>query len=110
MGQYMFRALVTLDTAAGEVPAAGYPSGTHHVMVHAHRPGRPGGEKYFEAVITRDDGQPLRPGEQAVVTITVPDLDAEALLAAGERFALWHGSDIGHGVVSRQVFTPGSPS
>jgi hypothetical protein len=110
MGQYMFRALVTLDAAAREVPAGGYPSGTHHVMVHARRPGRPGGERYFEAVITRDDGQPLRRGEEAVATIAVPDEDAEAFLAEGERFTLWHGSDIGHGVVSRRVFTPGSPS
>jgi hypothetical protein len=109
MGQYVFRALVTLDAAAGEGTVREYPSGTDHVMVHA-RPGRPGAERYFEAVITRDDGKPLRSGDHAVVTIAVPDEDAGAFLAMGELFALWHGSDIGHGVVSRRVFTPGSPS
>lgn len=110
MGQFIFRALITLDTAADENPAREYPSGTHHVMVRAPRPGRPGEEKYFEAVITRDDWQPLHPGDHAVVTITLADDEAEEFLAAGQHFTLWHGSDIGHGVVSRRVFTSGSPS
>lgn len=110
MGQFVFRALISLHDAPGGGPAREYPSGTHHVMVRARRPGRPVEERCFQAVITRVDQQSLRPGDHAGVTIAVPDEDAGEFFADGQRFTLWHGSDIGHGVVSRRVFTSGSPS
>lgn len=111
MGQFMFRAVITLDAAPGEGPVREYPSGTHAVMVRASLPGNAAEDKYFEAVIAREDGKPLRPGDDAVVaTVTVFDDDAGEFLAGGQHFALWQGRDIGHGVVSRRVFASGSPS
>jgi hypothetical protein len=43
------------------------------------------------------------------VTITVRDDEADAFFDAGLRFALWSGSDVGHGIVSRRVFTDYAP-
>jgi hypothetical protein len=61
-------------------------------------------------VITRDDDEPLQPGTHTVVTITLTSDRAEAPLEAGQCFAVWNGDDMGHGVISRQVFTSFGPS
>ena len=65
---------------------------------------------FFPAVITRDDEQPLQAGPHALVTITLTSHGAQAPLTSGERFALWAGDDIGHGIISRQVYTAFGPS
>jgi hypothetical protein len=104
MRQIKYRALVTLDAPAKGGPGRQYPSGTHALMVHARRIGQPSCDKYFPASIYPDDEQPLMPGEQRIVTITVAEDDAPAYLAAGQPFTIW-GASSGHGVISRRVFT-----
>jgi hypothetical protein len=99
-----FRALLTLDPAGPQDQPAQYPSGTHSLMVRfgdisAHRE-RP----CFPAAIYRVDEQPLRRGDASVVvTLEVAGDDACAQLAAGQRFTVWNGADIGHGVISRRI-------
>jgi hypothetical protein len=66
--------------------------------------------RYFPAEICWDGEQPLHPGGQAVVTVTVTDDDAAAFLGAGQPFTLWSGGAVGHGTVSRRVFTEYGPS
>lgn len=116
MRQFRFRALVTLDIA--ELPAGPpcpdglqYPSHTRSLVVHA-RPLRAdtGPARYFPAEIWRDDEQPLRPGDRAVVTVRVSDDRADGYLDAGQEFALWSGTEVGHGTVFRRVFTDYGPS
>jgi hypothetical protein len=109
MRQFRFRALVTLDPPAPGTQATEYPSGTHKLMVHARCINEPSRGRYFPAVITRDDEQPLQPDRQAVVTITVADDDAPFYLATGEPFTLW-GTGHGHGIITRRVFTASGPS
>jgi hypothetical protein len=78
-------------------------------MIHTSGSGQPSCSKYFPATITRDDGQPLKPGERQVVTITVTDDEAGLFLAPGTPFTIW-GGGYGRGIVSRRVFTNSSPS
>ena len=102
MKQFRFRALVTFDAVARGCPARQYSSGTRALMVHTVRTGN--------RVITRDDEKPLQPGTHTVVTITLTSDGAEAPLQAGQHFAVWNGDDMGHGIISRQVFTAFGPS
>jgi hypothetical protein len=79
-------------------------------MVRVRCLGLPGRTRYFPAEICRDDELPLQPGDHAVVTITVTDDEAAAYFGVGQRFTLWNGEDVGHGVISRKVYTASSPS
>jgi hypothetical protein len=106
---YRFRAIVTLDAAARDVPALHYPGGVHAVMVHACRRDAPGCDRYFPAGLCRDDERPLGPGDHAQVTITVTDDEAMSYLGPGQRFTLWTGGEVGHGIISRRAFTLSGP-
>jgi len=110
MSSFRFRAVVTLNGAARGGRVAGHPDGTNAVVVHAGRLGQPGTDRYFEAAIGREDRQALHDEGHAVVTITVADGQALDFFAPGQHFALWDGVDVGTGVISRRVFTTGSPS
>lgn len=102
--QFRFKAVISLDPAA-RLPAAQDTAETHSVMVHASRPDLPGSDRYFPAVIARDDEHPLSPGDsRVIVTISVPDDEAAEFFSPGRPFALWTGTDVGHGTVSRHVF------
>jgi hypothetical protein len=113
--QARFRALITLDPAepcpAGlHPPAQQYPNHTHALMIRVRSLRSTGSIRYFPAEICWDSERPLRPGDHAVVTITVTDDEASAFFDAGQRFALWSGGDVGHGTISRKVYTDYSPS
>ena len=69
-----------------------------------------GSIRYFPAEISWDRGQWLHPGDRAWVTVTVTDDDAGAYFDAGQRFTLWSGGDVGHGLIARKVYTQYSPS
>jgi hypothetical protein len=107
-----FRALIALDSPAGQVrrPALTYSNHTHTLMVKIHCPGRPGSVRYFPVEICWDDAKALRPGDRAVVTINMSDDDAGTFFCAGQRFRLWCGRDVGHGTISRRVYTDYTPS
>ncbi|HUB42884.1 MAG TPA: hypothetical protein VMA72_28855 [Streptosporangiaceae bacterium] len=109
MRLYRFRALVTVDPPAANTPDRSYASGTRAFLVHANRIGEPARAKFFQAMMTWDEDTELRPGDRAVVTITVADSDAPAYLDAGQRITLWGGGS-GHGMVARQVYTASAPS
>jgi hypothetical protein len=113
MRRFRFRALVMIESLAPGRPrrdSGGLESSaTHALMVHASRSGQPSSGKYFPATISRDDGQPLEPGERQVVTITIADDEADLFLAPGRPFRIWGGGS-GRGIVSRRVFTDSGPS
>jgi hypothetical protein len=110
MTTFKFRALITLGPAAHDSQGHDYPSGTRAVMVRASSLAMPAHRKYFEAVIERDDAPSLHHGDREIVTIAVTDSHAGEFFAPGQHFTLWNGHDNGTGVVSRQVYTTGSPS
>lgn len=116
--QIRFRALIALDPVGSRRaaslrpsrhPAQQYPNRTHTLMIRALRLRSPGGIRYFPAEICWDDEQPLHPGDHAEVTITVTDDEAPDYLDAGQRFTLWSGGEVGHGTISRKVFTEYGP-
>jgi hypothetical protein len=109
LSQFRFRALVTLDAPRDDTAARQYPSGTHALLVQARHLSKPAYRRFFPAEISRDEQQPLKPGDHAVVTITLSDDAAGAYFAPGQHFTVWNGSDVGHGVISRRVFTTSGP-
>jgi hypothetical protein len=114
-----FRALITLDPADGH-PAAPtrptraradeYQTHTHCLVVRVPHPRDPALIRYYGAEISWDDQEPLHPGDKHKVTITVTDDDAPEVLIPGQRIKLWAGEEVGHGVISRRVFTEQSPA
>ena len=112
MRLFRFRAVVTIRLPGAPRSGRAYESGARNVTVHARHIGPPPGDRYFPAAMTWEEPQDLwsgDKGDKAVVTITVADEDALDYLAAGRPFTLC-GSHSGHGVVTRQVYTDGSPS
>jgi hypothetical protein len=124
MHQVRYRALIALDSAPAEpdglvmrrmlrAPLAPLPrryaNHTHALMIRACCLTRPEYARCFPAELSWDDEQPLYPGDRAEVTITMIDDDAPAFFGVGQRFSLWDGADIGHGTVSRKVFTEYGP-
>jgi hypothetical protein len=112
--QFRFRALITLDPAGPRSsplhpPAQQYPNHTHALVVLAHPLHGADRCRYFPAETCWDGGEPLHPGDHAVVTLTVNDDEAGEFLGTGQQFVLWSGGDVGHGVVSRRVFSEGGP-
>ena len=106
---FRFRALVSLNPGVPDIPAGHYPSGARMVLAEACLPDRPGRCRDFRAALCRDDGLPLRPGDHAVVTITLSGDEASAYFCPGQQFILWSGADIGHGVISRRIFVHSGP-
>lgn len=118
LSQMRYRALITLDPAGtrpalpsrpSRPPAKPYMNHTHALMVQAPRLRSPGGTRIFPAELCWDDGQPLYPGDHAEVTITVTDDEAPEFLGAGQRITLWSGRGVGHGTITRRVFTEYGP-
>lgn len=120
MRQVRYRAVIALDSAGeravkaaagtdvAEIPRQ-YRSHTRGLMVRAPSLSLPARSRSFPAELCWDDEVPLHPGDRHVVTITVTDDDAPAFLDAGQHITLWDGGEVGHGTISRQVFTEYGP-
>lgn len=111
MKRYKYQALVRLlpgdDAAEAARPAL--PAGTSRMVIKAENR-ETHTRKLFSSLVTRED-TPGAPGDSAAarssaitVTFVVLGDDACDYLAAGERFALWDGHDLGSGVITRRVF------
>jgi hypothetical protein len=104
--RFTFKAVVSLERTGWHPrpPVAQYPEETRSLMVHVPTPDSHDAGSFLPAVIVRDDEQPLRPGDSyVIVTISVPSGEASRLFSPGSHFALWAGTDVGHGAVSRHV-------
>jgi hypothetical protein len=64
----------------------------------------PSADRAVPIAVTREG--PLVPGERHshTVTVTVNGDRPGQFFRPGQHFAVWNGSEIGHGVVSRRVF------
>ena len=104
--RFKFAAVVTLD-AAGRSRGQ-YLSGVPGLMVRAPSCRLPARRQYFPALVFTDDDQPLRPGDKGIhVVMSVPDDDAGTFFQAGQHFALWDGTDVGHGTVAQRLVFQG---
>ena len=91
-------------------PEDTYLSYTHELMLRAESRLKPGHYRTFSAVLCWDDEDtPLHPGDRHVVTVTLTDEEAQEYFGAGLSFTLWSGRDVGHGTISRRVFTEHGP-
>lgn len=109
VAQSRFRALIALDRLEGD-RAREYANSARGLMVEAHCPGPPGSVRYFPARMCWDGDQALHPGDHAVVTIVMNDEDAGEFFHAGQDFRLWSGRVVGHGTISRKVYSEYTPS
>jgi hypothetical protein len=104
--RFKFAAVITLDTARR--PGGQYLSGVPGLIVHAPSCQPPARHQYFPVVVYTDDDLPLRPGDRGIsVVMSVPDDDAADFFQPGRHFALWDGTDIGHGTVAQPLFFQG---
>jgi hypothetical protein len=114
MHQARYRAVITLDPAKPPAPlhppVLAYQNHTRALVVRARPLHSVGSLRAFPAEICWDSEQPLHPGDRAWVTITVTGDNAGAYLDAGQRFDLWSGDDVGHGLIALKVFTEYSPA
>ena len=119
MTQTRFRAIITLDqlgmqdvptTRPFRPPEGEYINHTHHLVVRAPQLRDPALVRYFTAEISWDEEQPLHPGDHAKVTITLTDDEALEFLGPGQHIDLWSGACVGHGTISRRVFSEHVPS
>ena len=103
MKRYKYQAVVSLYLPQQGGLQTSLPSQTRCLVVRAqHRDTHR--SKLFSSVVTTDDEQPLRPGDaHRIVTMQVNGDDATQYVGAGEHFELWFGTDVGHGVVARQL-------
>ena len=90
---YTFRALITAHPAARIRDAPGYLDRRRIRCVL-----QPHDRSYFPAVISRDQHQPARPGEYAMISVLLADSEAAAFFAPGQRFAIWADAMVGHSV------------
>lgn len=101
MKRYKYQALVTLLPDDGGAPPA-LPAATTRMVIKAeHR--KTHASKLFSSLVTIDDTLVPRTTGVTVTFVVLGD-DAGEYLAAGARFALWNGHDLGLGVVTRRVF------
>jgi len=104
--RYKFSAVVALDAARRR--GGQYLSGVPGLIAHAASCVPPARHQYFPAVFYTDDDRPLRPGDHGVsAVLSVPDDDAAGFFQPGQRFALWDGTDVGHGTVATPLFFQG---
>lgn len=107
--QARFRALIVLNQLDGDTGRE-YANRARGLMIEAYCPGPPGSVRFFPARISWDGDQALHPGDHAVVTITMTDDDAGEFFEAGQQFRLWSGRVVGHGTISRKVYSEFTPS
>ena len=101
MKPHKYQALVTLNPPGDGGLDAKPPL---HIRRLAVRPDH--GGKLFSALVSVEDGSLLSPGTADIIArMVVLGDDARDYLAPGERFALLSGTEVGHGVVSRWLFT-----
>lgn len=105
MKTYKYQALVTLLPPEDGGLDAEPPLHVRHLTVRAsHR--ETGRHAIFSALVSAADGELLRSGRAGVIaTLVVLGDDVPDYLAPGVPFELLSGSEVGHGVVSRRMFT-----
>lgn len=101
---YEFQALVALHDGDGSRRAK-LVSMPRRVALQA-RNDKNGRSQTFDALVSRDNDAPFRPGSrQVLVTLRLAAHDVEDYLAVGGRFDLRLGDVVGRGVVTRRLFT-----
>ncbi|MDL4813445.1 hypothetical protein [Actinomadura opuntiae] len=99
-----FKALVSLDEQSASAIGTDLPAQNCPFTLR-EKGAEPKPSAFHKVVMTTDDGEPLRPGDvDHIVTMTLlTETAGKDAFAAGCRFDLWHGTKVGHGLVSRRL-------
>lgn len=104
MKRYKFQALLTLDASGGSEPVP-VPPGQIRRMVVRGQHHETHDDQFFSALVTNNGDEPGWLGhDHAIMTIVLTGDDPDEYFGIGAPFALWLGSDIARGVVTRRLF------
>lgn len=105
MKRYKFQALVTIDRR-GDGGQDVLLSSSPRRMVLQGRDEETGHSQMFSALVSCDDEAPFRPhGRQLLVTLRLAGDEVPDYVHSGGSFDLWLGHEVGHGVITRRLFT-----
>jgi hypothetical protein len=105
MKRYKFQALVTMggDGTSSSGPAL---DSVPRRMVLCGHCDDTGASQMFSALVSCEDAVPFRPnGHQQLATLRLIGDDVPTFLDSGSHFDLWRGGEVGHGVVTRRLFS-----
>lgn len=105
MKRYKFQALVTMGEDGDGGPHVALGSAPHRIVLRG-RNDETGHSQIFGALVSCEDEAPFRPpGHQVLVTLRLAGDDVTDYLHSGGQVDLWLGGDVGHGVITRRLFT-----
>lgn len=82
-----------------------YLNHTRELVFRAESRDKPGSYRSFATELSWDDEVALHPGDRHVVTVTLTEDDADRFFGPGQRFTLWKGAEVGHGTITRPMFS-----
>jgi hypothetical protein len=103
MKRYKFQALVTLDPSQEGGSAAIAPGKMRRMVVRGQHH-ETGLNRFFSALVAKSYETPWPEDDQVIVTVVLVGDDPRGYFDIGDSFALWMGSDLGRGVVTRRLF------
>ena len=105
MKRYKFQALVTMDGRGDGGPGLMLDPAPHRMVLQG-RNEETGHCQMFSALVSCEDEAPFRPhGHQLLVTLRLAGDEVADYLHNGGRFDLWLGHEVGHGIITRRLFT-----
>ncbi len=104
MRRYKFQGLLTIGPAGGGGLAASPPGQLRRVVVRGEHHETHDSRIFSALVANNGDGSSWLSSGHAIVTVVLVGEDPGDYFHVGGRFALWRGSDVGHGVVTRRLF------
>lgn len=104
MKRYKFQALLTLEPAADGQPAVLPPGQVRRMLVHG-QDNETHASRFFTGLIANNgDGSDWLTDDHLIVSVALTGDDPGKYFGIGDHFALWLGSDIAAGVVTRRLF------
>jgi hypothetical protein len=104
MKRYKFQAFVTLAPRQDRGADAMAEGKTRRMAVRGQHH-QTGGGRFFSALVTRSyEGQLWPDDNHVIVTVALVGDEPRQYFEVGDSFALWAGSELGSGVVTRRLF------
>ena len=105
MKRYKFQALVTMDGRGDGGPGLMLDPAPHRMVLQG-RNEETGHSQMFSALVSCEDEAPFRPhSHQLLVMLRLAGDEVADYLHGGGRFDLWLGHEVGHGIITRRLFT-----
>jgi len=101
MKRYKFQAIVSLLPSASETTPTGQPP--QRAVIRADNHHGPSGGMYTGLVLSWESS-PVVGADEAIAVVVAYGPDPAACLPIGGTFALWQGTDLAVGTVTRKLF------